>query len=139
MNQLIKKYEGLSLKPYLCPAGISTIGYGCTFYENGEKVKLSDEPITQERAEQLLDWYCDTQIKLPNGDFNSRQKDALQSLIFNIGQSAFNKSTLKKAIEAKDWKLAFENWDWIRAGGKILPGLVKRRSEEKEFFFEGLI
>ena len=51
---IIKKCEGLELKPYLCPAGVPTIGYGSTRYENGERIKLTDAPITEERANALL-------------------------------------------------------------------------------------
>jgi len=48
---LIKKFEGLKLKPYLCSAGVPTIGYGNTFYETGKKVTLNDPAITEKRAE----------------------------------------------------------------------------------------
>ena len=51
---LIKEFEGLSLKPYKCSAGVPTIGYGSTYYENGIKVQMSDVPITGARAEILL-------------------------------------------------------------------------------------
>lgn len=51
---LIKAFEGLSLKPYLCPAGIPTIGYGSTFYEDGTKVTLKDKAITEARATKML-------------------------------------------------------------------------------------
>ena len=51
---LIKHFEGLRLTPYLCSAGVPTIGYGSTFYEDGRKVSLQDPPITKERAEELL-------------------------------------------------------------------------------------
>lgn len=139
MYDLIKKYEGCSLKPYLCPADIPTIGWGNTFYEDGKKVTMDDTPITQEYADWLLEWYCLTQIKLPNGDFTYNQKMSLFSLIYNIGQTAFDKSKCKKAIESKDWKLAYDNWDWNKSNGKILKGLIKRREDEKKLFFEGLI
>ena len=51
---LITKWEGLRLKPDLCSANVPTIGYGSTFYENGKRVKITDDPITKERAEQLF-------------------------------------------------------------------------------------
>ena len=51
---LIKSFEGFYSKPYLCPAGIPTIGYGTIRYEDGRRVTLKDSPITKERAEQLL-------------------------------------------------------------------------------------
>ena len=49
--KLCRRFEGLYLRPYLCPAGVPTIGYGSTVYENGMAVQLTDPPITRERAE----------------------------------------------------------------------------------------
>lgn len=134
---LITKYEGFRESAYKCPAGVWTIGYGTTFYPDGSKVKEGDK-ITEAKALELVNWYCDTYIFLPSGDFNDNQKEALFSLIYNIGQRAFNSSKCRRAIEAKDWKTAYENWNWISANGKILNGLVRRRDEEKKLFFEGL-
>lgn len=141
MYELIKKWEGCKLKAYPDPATGGepyTIGYGNTFYPDGTKVKECDT-CTKEEADGLLLWYCTTKIKLPEGQFTENQKEALCSLIYNIGQGAFDKSKCKKAIEAQDWKTAYKNWDWTRANGKVLKGLVNRRNEEKQLFFEGLI
>lgn len=135
---LIKRYEGCRLDAYLCPAGVPTIGWGSTFYPDGSKVKLGDK-ITQQVADDLLMWYCITQIKLPCRVFSCNQKAALYSLIYNIGQGAFDRSKCRKAIEAENWSEAYANWNWTKAGGKELPGLVRRRNEEKAIFFEGLI
>lgn len=133
MYDLIKKYEGCRLTAYKCPAGVWTIGYGTTVYPSGQPVKKGDK-CTQAEAESLLDWYVKTQIKLPDGLTNP-QKEALRSLIYNIGQSAFDKSSLKKAIIAKDWKAVYKNWDWVTGGGAFLKGLAKRRAEELILFF----
>lgn len=133
MYDLIKKYEGCRLAAYKCPAGVWTIGYGTTVYPNGQPVKKGDK-CTLAEAEKYLDWYIKTQIKLPDGLTNP-QKEALQSLIYNIGQSAFDRSGLKKAIIAKDWKAVYKNWDWITGGGAFLKGLAKRRAEELILFF----
>lgn len=137
--KLIKEFEGFRAEPYICPAGVPTIGYGTTFYDNGIRVRLTDKPITEERASYLLEWYCKTQIKLPKGDFNDNQKAALYSLIYNIGSAAFDKSKCKKAIEEKRWQDAFNEWSWVYANGKISKGLVRRRNREKALFFEGLL
>ena len=136
---LIEKFEGFSSIPYICPAGKPTIGLGSTFYEDGTPVKMTDKPITKERARELVRWYCETQIKYPRKDLNDNQKSALCSLIFNIGQYAFDRSKCKKAIVAGDWAEAHRQWDWVTANGKILPGLVIRRQKEKELFFRGLL
>lgn len=138
-TSLIEKYEGYKAEPYLCPAGKATIGFGTTFYEDGTPVKLSDKPITVERARELVKWYCENKIQYPRDDINENQKSALCSLIYNIGQGAFNRSKCKKAIEAGDWQTAYKEWDWVTANGRIMPGLVLRRQEEKRLFFEGLL
>lgn len=133
MYDLIKKYEGCRLTAYKCPAGIWTIGWGSTVYEDGKPVRQGDK-ITQKRADELLDWYVKNKIKVP-ADLNKSQIEALQSLIYNIGQGAFDKSSLKKAIVAKDWKAVYKNWDWVVGGGVFLKGLAKRRAEELILFF----
>ena len=137
MNELIKKYEGLSLKPYKCPAGIWTIGYGTTVYPNGNKVKPTDEPITKDTASALLLNYVINEIlpKIEDLHLTDNQNKALVSLIYNIGWSAFAKSKCYKAIKTQDWETAFKNWDWIKGGRKVLKGLVKRRAEEMALFF----
>ena len=136
---LIEKFEGFSSEPYICPAGKPTIGFGSTFYEDGTPVKMTDKPITKERARELVRWYCETQIKYPRDDLSNDQTAAVCSLIFNIGQGAFDRSKCKKAIIAGDWAEAHRQWDWITANGKVLPGLVIRRQKEKKLFFKGLI
>lgn len=133
MYKLIKKYEGCRLTAYKCPAGIWTIGYGTTVYPNGQPVKRGDK-CTQAEADSLLEWYVKNKIQLPSG-INKNQAKALQSLIYNIGQGAFDRSSLKKAIVAKDWKAVWKNWDWVTGGGKFLNGLAKRRAEELMLFF----
>lgn len=138
-TSLIEKYEGYKAEPYLCPAGKATIGFGTTFYEDGTPVKLSDKPISIARARELVKWYCETQIKYPRNDLNNDQKAAVCSLIFNIGQGAFDRSKCKKAIVDGDWAEAHRQWDWVTANGKMLPGLVIRRQKEKELFFKGLL
>lgn len=132
---LIKQFEGCKLDAYYCPAHIPTIGWGNTTYKDGTCVKIGDK-ITQAEADDLLEWYCRENIKLPKGEWNLKQKQALYSLIYNIGQSAFDKSKCKKAIENKDWAEAHKQWDWTKANGKELKGLVKRRNAEKKLFFD---
>ena len=133
MYELIKKHEGCRLTAYKCPAGIWTIGYGTTVYPNGQPVKRGDK-CTRAEADSLLEWYVKNKIQLPSG-INKNQAAALQSLIYNIGQGAFDRSSLKKAIVAKDWKAVWKNWDWVTGGGKFLNGLAKRRAEELMLFF----
>lgn len=137
---LIKKFEGLSLKSYLCSAGIPTIGWGNTFYENMKKVTLQDEPITRERADSLFNFlvttnYVNVVNRLVIVDINQNQFDALVSFVYNLGSGNFEKSTLLKKVNQSDFigaSLEFEKWN--RAGGKVLNGLTKRRLAEKELF-----
>lgn len=144
MYELIKKWESLRLKAYKCQAGKWTIGYGTTIYPDGTKVKAGDT-CTKEEAEGLLLWYCTTKIKLPKGQFTKNQKEALYSLIYNVGQNGFNVSKCKKAIEAQNWQMAHKEWDWNKVRnpktGKLefSQGLENRRVEERQLFFEGLI
>lgn len=136
MNYLIKKYEGCSLKAYKCPAGVWTIGYGTTVYPDGAPVKQGDT-IIQAKADALLIDYVINQIEPHIQDLylTDNQKEALTSLIYNIGWPAFSKSKCYKAIKAGDLCTAYVEWEWIKAGGKVLPGLIKRRAEEKYLFF----
>lgn len=133
MYDLIKKYEGCRLTAYKCPAGVWTIGYGTTTYPDGTPVKEGDH-CTKDEAEVYLTYYVKSKIRIPRG-LTRNQADALTSLIYNIGQGAFDRSSLKKAIEAKDWKTVYKNWDWVTAGGQFLKGLAKRRAEELLMFF----
>lgn len=138
--KLIKKFEGLSLKPYLCSAGIPTIGFGNTFYENMKKVTLQDETITEERADSLFNFlvttnYVNVVNRLVIVDINQNQFDALVSFVYNLGSGNFEKSTLLKKVNQEDFigaSLEFEKWN--RASGKVLNGLTKRRLSEKELF-----
>jgi len=131
MNELIKKYEGYRIIAYKCPAGVWTIGYGTTVYPNGKKVKEGDE-ITDGVAEVYINYYL-SKLKLPEY-LSKGQREALESLIYNVGEGAYNRSSLKGFIENKDIKGIFKNWDWISANKKPLRGLAKRRAEELYLF-----
>jgi lysozyme len=139
--ELIKKFEGLKLKPYLCSAGVPTIGYGNTFYENNVKVKLSDPSISQERADQLLAFTLTTFEKYVDSfcrdDISQNQFDALVSFCFNLGPNSLKSSTLLKKVNANpnDPTIKDEFLKWTKAGGKVLKGLVLRRTAESECYF----
>lgn len=140
---LIKRYEGFSSKPYLCPAGVPTIGYGSTYYENGQKVGLNDPPITEDWAVQLLlnnvilyEKAVDTMVV---SSINQNQFDALVSFCYNVGVTNFKKSTLLKIVNnnPNDPNVAIQLGRWIRANGRVLAGLVKRRKSEADLYFSG--
>jgi len=139
--ELIKKYEGFSKIPYVCPAGVPTIGYGNTFYNDGKKVTMADKPITEAQAEQLLvvlvDSFADKVTKLLKQQLNENQFNAVVCFAYNVGTGALAKSTLLKKINANpnDKTIRDEFLKWNKAGGKVLNGLVKRRLEESDLYF----
>jgi lysozyme len=134
---LCRVFEGLYLKPYLCPAGVPTIGYGTTAYENGTRVTLKDAAITKSRAEELLRWELQQTLaavkKLcPNlPSTGSKPLAAIMDFTYNLGSGRLQSSTLRKRLLAGDMNGAkIELRKWVRGGGKVLPGLVKRRAVE---------
>jgi lysozyme len=135
---LCRRFEGCRLRPYLCPAGVPTIGYGATYYDNGVHVTLHDLPITKEYAEELLKWhienvYLKAVIKLcPNIKDPSRLA-AIVDFAYNLGATNLKTSTLRKRILAEDWAdVPAQLMRWVRAGGRILRGLVLRRKAESD-------
>ena len=139
--ELLKKFEGLSLKPYLCPAGIGTIGYGNTYYPNGSKVKMTDPAITQSQADQYLLFLMPPYEKAVDSfcrdDINQNQFDALVSLAYNIGVGNLQKSTLIKKVNLNpnDPTIKAEFLKWNKGAGKVLAGLTKRRQAEADLYF----
>ena len=129
---LIKRYEGLRLLAYLCPAGVPTIGYGHTSTaEMGQK-------ITAEQADALLirDLAgAESDVTRLAGPLKQTQFDALVSFVFNLGASNLKSSTLLKCVKLSDKAGAvreFGRWVFATVAGKTtrLEGLVKRRAEE---------
>ena len=135
--ELIKKYEGLRLEAYKCPAGVWTIGYGHT---NGV---IKGMKISKEEAERLLKHDVSiVELKVVNtvGKLAACKIDALVSFAFNVGVAAFSRSTLCRKVKANsdDASIRAEFGKWVYAGSKKLPGLVKRRAEETEMYFGGV-
>jgi len=138
---LIKRFEGCRLKPYLCPAGIATIGYGSTRYPNGRRVTMQDEPISEEKAEVFL-YYIVTRIaysifKLcPILLTEDRGKQAsIIDFVYNLGTGNLKASTLRRRINEGNWdEAAHELRKWIYGGGRRLRGLIVRRNVEARFF-----
>jgi lysozyme len=132
---LIKKFEGCRLKAYRCSAGVPTIGYGNTYYEDGTKVKLGDR-ITQERAELLLKELVKNYYH-QHKNITQNQFNAITSFCYNVGNGNYNKSTLKKKLLANpnDPTIRNEFMKWNKAGGKELLGLTRRRQAEADLYF----
>jgi lysozyme len=139
-RELIKRHEGLRLEAYPDPASGGdpwTIGYGHT-----HGVKKGDR-ITAEQADAFLAydlaWVEEAIAESVRVPISQDQFDALASLIFNIGAGAFRNSTLLRRLNAGDHIGAAGQFErWVRAAGKVMPGLVKRRAEEAALFRAGM-
>lgn len=136
--ELISRFEGLYLTPYLCPAGVPTIGYGATYYQDGTRVTLADSPITRTMAEDLLLWHVKTVylpavLKLCPAIVHETpgRVAALIDWTFNLGAGNLRVSTLRRRVNAADWELVpTELRKWNKAGGRVLRGLTARREAE---------
>lgn len=135
------EFDSFEAKPYLCPAGVPTIGFGCTFYEDGRRVSMTDEPITLERAKKLLAFHLQTFAKYVDtytrDDINQHQFDALGDFVYNLGVGNLKTSTLLKKVNANpnDPTIRDEFMKWNKAGGKALKGLTKRRKMDADLYF----
>lgn len=135
---LIKEFEGFRRNAYLCPAGVWTIGYGSTFYPDGRKVQKGDA-ISNKEAEELLkitvNNFANEVDRLVTVLINDNQFSALVSFAFNVGVYAFKNSTLRRVLNQGNYQEAANQFlRWNRANGKILEGLTRRRSRERELF-----
>ena len=137
---LIREFEGFRSKPYLCPAGVPTIGYGSTRYEDGTPVTLKDEPIDQARANAIMrttlareyEPAVQRYVKVP---LTQGQYDALVDFAYNAGAKNLLQSTLLKKLNSKNYAGASKEFEkWVYGGGKVLPGLVRRRKAEQALF-----
>ena len=145
--ELIKKYEGLhdgnpqspGYEPYICPARICTIGWGSTRGFDNRPIDIHHRAISYDEAEELLirdikavERQLAGLVRVP---LTQGQINALVSFIYNCGGGNFQSSTLRMKLNRKDYDgAANEFWKWRRGGGRILPGLVKRRKEEEDIF-----
>ena len=134
---LCKQFEGFRGKPYLCPAGIPTIGYGSTYYSDGKKVTLNDLPISEPEAAQLLlhelqyTYLPGVLRNCPILLTDERKCNAIVDFAYNLGTGRLQTSTLKRKINEQDWDAAKEQLLlWNKGGGRVLPGLDKRRKAE---------
>lgn len=131
--ELIKRFEGLRLTAYRCSAGVLTIGYGHT-----TGVKPGDK-ITGQQADAFLhedvlvaEITVNTNVTTR---LNQNQFDALVSFVFNLGMGNFVKSTLLKKLNTADYAGAADEFPrWVYAGKTELPGLIRRRTADRDLF-----
>lgn len=136
---LIQQFEGFRAKPYKCPAGVPTIGYGATYYPDGRRVTMADKPVSEADATTMLramltsyEAGVDRYVSVP---LTQGQFDALVSFAYNLGLSALKSSTLLRLLNLRDYAGAAAQFGrWNRAGGKVLPGLTRRREAERQMF-----
>jgi len=138
--ELIKEFEGLRLRAYLCPANVPTIGYGTTVYPTGRKVQMGEQ-ITAEQAEEYL--RSDLRAFERNAQsmlrvsVNENQFAALVSFSYNVGSQALRRSTMLRFINDNRFAdAAGEFARWNMAAGKPLAGLTRRRTAERELFLK---
>ena len=146
----IKKDEGVRSRPYQCPALLWTIGVGHVIDPNHAKVPLADRkqlpiPTGWDRvlsADEIDDILRKDLARFEAGvsrlikvELTQGQFDALVSFSFNVGLGNLQNSTLRMKVNRSDFEGAAEQFlVWTKAGGRVLPGLVKRRTHEKEMF-----
>jgi len=131
--ELIRHFEGCRFDAYLCPAGVWTIGYGHT-----ADVKEGDS-IDQEAAEAFLiedlEKFEQAVTRLVEVPLTQQQFDALVSWTFNLGAGNLAESTLLRKLNNYQYaEVPEQMMRWVRAGGKVLEGLVKRRAAEAALF-----
>ena len=148
---IIKQFEGCKLKPYLCPAGVPTIGWGSTRYTNGVRVTMKDKAITQQKADEMLlfdlsAFEKDVTYLTKSVVLNQNQFDALVDFSYNCGSDididttpeGLGDSTLLKKVlkNPNDPDIAKEFVKWNKSKGIVLPGLTKRRKAEADLYFK---
>ena len=141
---LIKEFEGLRLNAYPDPlhgSAVATIGYGTTYYSDGDKVQIGDH-ITKEIAERELNNYIDKKViptlgrKIPTwGEMNDYQKEAIISFAYNLGSGFYGSKgfkTITKALSStSNWKDVPKALELYRnPGSSVEQGLLRRRRAE---------
>ena len=133
---LCRRFEGFYAQPYLCPAGVPTIGYGTTVYPDGRAVTLRDQPVTREQAEallrhDLLTGRLPAVLRLCPALDKLGRLAAILDWTYNLGAGNLAASTLRRRINAGRWdEVPGELRRWNRGGGRVLRGLVLRREAE---------
>lgn len=138
---LIRAFEGFRAEPYLDAVGVPTIGYGSTYYPGGQRVRLTDPPISEPEARRLMQA---TLAEFEDGisaalqvDVTQSQFDALVCWAYNVGVGAAQGSTLMRLLNAGDVQGAADQFlRWNKAGGQVLRGLTRRREAERALFLE---
>lgn len=144
---LIKQFEGYhkrtadgSAAAYLDPVNIPTIGWGTIRYPDGKEVRLGDVR-TELQCSEYLAYEVSTKSaaveKLVKVPLTQSMFDALVSFTYNVGAGAFAESTLLRMLNDGNYEAAGQQLlVWNKGGGRVLPGLVRRRDAEMALFFK---
>ncbi|MFZ2736606.1 MAG: lysozyme [Burkholderiaceae bacterium] len=130
---LVQRFEGCRLDPYFCSAGVLTCGWGAT----GAGV-FPGQAWTQDQADSrlrsdLARFSAGVEQLCPS--LTGCRQDAVISFAFNVGLGNLRASTLRKKLLAEDWDAARREFGkWVYGGGRVLPGLVRRRAAEAALF-----
>lgn len=152
---MIKHHEGVRTRPYRCPALLWTVGVGHVIDPNHAKVPLEERrslPIPQGWDRILTMAEVDALLASDLGKFergvarlcpaavNSQGIfDALVSFSFNVGLGNLQRSGLRMKTNRGEYEAAAEEFmKWTKAGGRVLPGLVKRRNDERAMYLSGI-
>jgi len=134
---LCRHFEGFRSKPYICPAGYPTIGYGTVWKPDGIKVTMDDAPISKAQADEWLlselrtNYAAGVLRASPSLIAYPKSLAAMIDFSYNLGVARYRASTLRRKVDKQDWEAAKEQlMRWTRGGGKVLPGLVRRRQAE---------
>jgi lysozyme len=134
--ELIKKFEGCSLKPYCCPAGYPTIGYGHKIAKNENYAEISCNMA----HDLLLIDLVKVQFSVLNNIYyplNQNQFSAIVSFTYNVGGAALQRSTLRQKINYGSLEeVELEMLKWVYVKGQKIAGLIKRRQTEIELFYQ---
>ena len=149
--QMIKHDEGVRVKPYRCPALLWTVGVGHVIDQNHIKIPmeerkalpipagwdrtLSMDEVNAILAKDLESFERGVLRLAPNLAGHQGKFDACVSFSFNVGLGNFQRSTIRMKIQREEWEAAADSFlMWTKAGGKELPGLVRRRKGERALF-----
>ena len=137
---LVKHFEGFRAKAYQDPVGVWTVGYGNTGWDVGPSTQVTEAEASVRLSNRLLN--VATRIgRLVDVGLAPNEMAALLSFIYNIGDGAFAKSTLRKKLNngADPAEVAAEFLRWNKAGGRVLLGLKRRRAAESLVFLGGAV
>jgi len=127
---LIRRFEGCRLRAYLCPAGVPTIGFGATGPDVRLGIAWTQQQADERMAADAAVFLAGSAKLVPTARTAGRQA-ALADFAYNLGLTRLKASTLRRRALAGDWAgVQTELAKWTRGGGRVLPGLVRRRAAE---------